>query len=217
MDLHLQEKVTKASQMVGWMLRTFRARDENTVMTLYKTLVLPHLEYCSIIWAPTATKDLVKLEQVQRRATRAISGLQKQNYWERLKKLHLFSVQRRFERYLIIYCFKCIHDIVPNPGIKFTINPRTGISCYIPLKNATDKKIVKNLKNHSFLYRAPTLYNKLPLSLKQIFNVRNPLESFKSELDKYLFRIPDQPSVNGLTRAANSNSICDQVLYISSE
>ena len=52
-SIHLQEKVTKASQMIGWILRTFRARDRFTILTLYKSLVLPHLEYCSIIWAPT--------------------------------------------------------------------------------------------------------------------------------------------------------------------
>ena len=48
-SIHLQEKVTKASQMIGWILRTFRARDRFTILTLYKSLVLPHLEYCSII------------------------------------------------------------------------------------------------------------------------------------------------------------------------
>ena len=214
-SIHLQEKVTKAFQMVGWTLRTFRARDSNTVLTLYKSLIMPHLEYCSIIWAPTTSRDMSKLEQVQRCVTKSISGLQSMTYWERLKHLRLFSIQRRFERYLILYCFKCIHDLIPNPGIQFSLNPRTGIVCKIPVKRPSDTRIVKNMKNISFLYRSPSLFNSLPTELKQKFTCQNPLEAFKSKLDNFLFAIPDQPTISGHQRAANSNSILDQIIYMS--
>ena len=38
------------------------------------------------------------------------------------------------------------------------------------------------------------------------------VDQFKGELDKWLSSIPDQPTVAGRQRAANTNSLLDQVL-----
>ena len=122
----LHEKVTKGAQMCGWIFRTFKTREKSAMLTLYKSLVLPHLEYCSVIWAPSTVADLQKLERVQRLLTRNIKDLRSYSYWERLRILQLYSLERRNERYQIIYIFKCLHDLVPNPGVSFQYSDRQG-------------------------------------------------------------------------------------------
>ena len=54
------------------------------MMTLYKTLVRPILEYCSAVWNPSAIGEIAQLEQVQRNFTRRILGCKHLDYWERL-------------------------------------------------------------------------------------------------------------------------------------
>ena len=44
-DLHIEKVVCTASQMVGQALRTFRNKGSYKMLTVFKSLVQPHLDY----------------------------------------------------------------------------------------------------------------------------------------------------------------------------
>ena len=77
------------------------------------------------------------------------------------------------------------------------------------------KPSVGKLREQSFQYNGPKLFNSLPKYLRSISKVS--VEEFKEKFDKYLQQIPDEPNVEGLTpsafamfTAAQSFSIVDQ-------
>ena len=63
------------------------------MVRLYKSLVRPHLEYCSPAWSPHYRKDKLLLEKVQHRFSRLFEDLKHLNYSERLRKLKLIIVE----------------------------------------------------------------------------------------------------------------------------
>jgi ribonuclease P/MRP protein subunit RPP40 len=68
------------------------------MLHLYKTLVRPLLEYCNQVWSPHYGKDIIKVENVQRRFTKMINGMWNLTYAQRLKECNLVSLEQRRKR-----------------------------------------------------------------------------------------------------------------------
>ena len=64
--------VTMSNRMLGYIARSIKYKSKEVTLTLYNTLVRPHIEYCMQFWGPHYMKDIEALEKVQRRATRLI-------------------------------------------------------------------------------------------------------------------------------------------------
>ena len=101
--LHCRKKVKKVRDKMRWVLRVFQSWNRSLMLTLLKSLVIPLLEYCCQLWNPWKAKDIQAIEGIQRTFTYKITEVQHLNYYERLHELKLYSLQRRRERYIIIY------------------------------------------------------------------------------------------------------------------
>ena len=151
------------------------------------------------LWAPYKICDMRRIEKIQASFTKwiKVEGGNNLDYWQRLQKFNLYSIQRRFERYRIIYVWKILHGMVVNPGVQFNENrgSRNGISCKIP------KHTIRQ-REESFLVKGPKLFNNLPKEIKE-FPIKYPnsqeqsIDAFKGELDKFLSKIPDEPNMGG--------------------
>jgi len=81
--------------ILGLINRTFKRIDEEDFKLLYNYYVRPHLEYCIQVWSPYLVKDILCLESVHRRATKVVTSIKKLSYTERLRKLDIYSLERR--------------------------------------------------------------------------------------------------------------------------
>ena len=62
---HIAIITKKANQQLGFVWRNTRQLPRSFREAAYKSLVRPHLEYCSSVWDPYTTSDNQKLEKVQ--------------------------------------------------------------------------------------------------------------------------------------------------------
>jgi len=96
----------KANRVLGMIHRTIIYKTKDVLLKLYKSLVRPHVEYCTPVWSPCYQKDKLLIERVQHRFTRMIPGFSKLPYCERLERLGLWSLEERRNRADIIEVFK---------------------------------------------------------------------------------------------------------------
>jgi len=53
----------KANRILGMIKRTISYKSRGILLQLYKSLVRPHLEYCTVAWSPYYQKDKNLLEK----------------------------------------------------------------------------------------------------------------------------------------------------------
>ena len=216
-DEHIRVITAKARRIMGLVLRSFKSRKTEVMLPLLKSLIRSQVEYACPIWSPTDTTNINLLEQVQRKFTSKFLKFRtydealgfticNTSYSQRLKELKLYSLQRRRERYTIVYMNKMKLGLAPNAGFESDV----GIDNKYIFKPRYD---LTNGRS-TFFCIGPKLFNSMPPQLRELDDANVTAEkhavTFKTNLDKHLQTLPDNPGLqtNSLLRIDhNGNEI----------
>ena len=213
----LYKAVNKTKQKAGWVLRTFSTRDIPLLRTLWKSLIQCHLDYGNILWAPYSGHGEAwkwkLLEGTLREFTRKGKGLTGLNYWSRLRAFKVSSIQRRIERYRLIYTWKSLNDLAPSLGINWVNNgtSRSGRTLEVRKVKGLSSSL-QTQRRRTIQHEGVRLLNVIPSPIQ---NFSGKAETFKYLLDNFLECVPDQPYTDSLVPEARdyndkpSNSIYD--------
>uniref|UniRef100_K7EXW6 Reverse transcriptase domain-containing protein n=1 Tax=Pelodiscus sinensis TaxID=13735 RepID=K7EXW6_PELSI len=172
--------VKKANRMLGIIRKGIENKTQNILLPLYKTMVRPHLEYCVQMWSPHLKKDILALERVQKRATKMIRDLERVPYEERLKRLGLFSLEKRRLRGDMIEVYKIMS------GVERADKEKLFISSHNRRTRGHQMKLMgsrfKTNKRKFFTQRVVNLWNSLP---EEAVKARTIIE-FKEKLDNFM-------------------------------
>ena len=170
---HINSQVNKANRDLGITFRTFTFMDKEMFLNLYnyQSLVRPHLEYAVTVCAPLYKKDMIIIENVQRRATKLFKSISHLPYSKRLKSLGLPSLEKRRERADVVEVYKIMNQIDNIDTDKFFTS-----SLYTTTRGHSMK-----LRSNSFSICVVDAWNSLPISV-----VTAPsLDSFKARLSSH--------------------------------
>ena len=84
----------KANCVLGCITKRVSSREREGIVPLCSALVRPYVKHRVQAWSPQHRKDVALLEQVQRRATKMIRGLEHLSYEEKLMELGLLTWRR---------------------------------------------------------------------------------------------------------------------------
>ena len=111
---------------------------------------------------------------------------------------------------MIIFIWKISQELVSGYNLPFTSTlNRTGrkvVPAAVPQSAAA---VVKQARAGSLAVKGAQLFNAMPASIRN--SDHGDVLMFKNHLDLYLQNIPDQPTVSGLVRGAQTNSLLHQV------
>ena len=207
---HIDKVESSCTKIVGWALRTFRTRSTNTMLVIWNSLIQSRLDYCSQLWSPSKASEIAKIEDVQRHFTRKIDGMNQLTYRQRLKKLHMYSQERRRDRYMVIFIWKIAMGLVKGYKLDF-INEgtRRGRECVVADIVRNSPVTVRRARENSLSVKGAKMFNLLPPYLRNVTSDR--VGHFKSKLDAFLKEIPDQPTSTEEGRVAETNCLLHQL------
>merc|ERR1712033_91174 len=94
------------------LMRTFSIREREPMIKFFNSYIKSKLEYCCVIWSPSAWErgqdEINMIEKIQQALQKKIEGLENLDYHQRLKECNLYSMERRRERYMIIYAWQML-------------------------------------------------------------------------------------------------------------
>ena len=176
--VHAAAAIKRANRALGMIQKAYTSRDKDTIPTLYKAMVRPHLEYGNAIWGPFYQGDKDSLESVQRRATKLIDGFQDKSYSERLRLLELPSLGYRRKRGDMIWMFKIMNGIVRIDASNLFERAKRP-SPRFHAQTVFKRHATKSARSNSFSQRCINDWNNLPN-----FVIESPnLNTFKNRLD----------------------------------
>ncbi|GAB0178024.1 triadin [Grus japonensis] len=168
----------EATRILGCIKRSVTSRSRQVILPLCSALMRPHLEYCVQLWGSQHWKVMELLEQVQRRATKMMRGLEHLSYEDELRELGLFSLEKRRLQGDLIAVFQYLKGAYKKDGERlFTraFNNRTRGNGF-KLKEGGFRL---GLRKKLFTMRLVRHWNRLPREV-----VAAPsLEVFKARLD----------------------------------
>ena len=203
---HIDNITESAKRMSAWVFRTFNTREQLPLMTLYKSLVRPLVEYSSALWSPISKADINKLEAIQKSFVRKIRGVSRE-YETALKQLNLYSLEQRRDRYRIIQIWKMLENLAPNHSstndcilrLQTDINHRRGRTIENHNLARTPSHLLK-AREQSIKFSGVQLFNNLPKSIRN--TTMTSVDTFKRLLDRHIRKqllilsSSEQPSSN---------------------
>ena len=153
------------------------------------SLVLSRLDYCNSLFAGLSEGRLLKLQAIQNSAARLVLQKGKRSNSSShflLKKLHWLPVRARVDYKMAVLCFTCLNcECMPSylSSLLVSYEPSRSLRSQDAALLTVPRYSLESFGRRSFSVFAPSLWNSLPLSLRQL----STLDSFKKHLKTYLF------------------------------
>lgn len=184
MTAHIDYISKKIAKKIGFLASISRKLTMTSRITIYKSIIAPHFEYCASIVYTCNKEEISRLQKQQNKAMRIILRCKKRTKIEEmLTAIGWMTVNQRITYLTMITIFKIKHGMLP-PQICENSSFVSDTHKY-PMRNNEDFRIIKNNKvrtNNSIFHKGMKSFNDLPACIKN----EKDIKKFKRELCKHV-------------------------------
>ena len=174
---HVTKVCNKINSSISVLTRTRKFVNQSTAFLLYNALVLPHIDYCCMVWGAKPTL-VTKIQKLQNRALRVVLKLSPLSPTNQIfGTLNTMTVSQRIRFQLGCQAFRAGIGVAPDylcqklnriqPGNRPTTRAVSQGNFVVPKPRC---ELFKN----SFSYRASEFLNSIPLAIRS-----GPYSSFR--------------------------------------
>ena len=170
----------KVAMGIGSLIHIRKYVKEETIISLYYSLIMSHLDYCSEIWGNCNKILIDKLSVLQKKAIRIIAGLGPRDHTNEkfihYKLLKLVDMVK-FKRCVYVYkSYNLLQPTLVNDRYKKVLNVHNYNTRN--LRNVFQVNANNKLKRNCISISGVSFYNKLPSTIKSCITINQ----FKKKL-----------------------------------
>ena len=176
---HISEIANKARRIIGFIYRQFYSMSSTTaLLQLYASLIRPHLEYAVQVWDPFLSKNIQKLELVQKFALKMCCKSWNSTYSEILQQSSLPTLSFRRKYLCLSYFYNLVNGHFAFPDVPATLyqNPYNTRSSHSSIY--VQPYAHSNSFFNSYFPKTISLWNSLPTNVM----ASTSISSFKRNL-----------------------------------
>ena len=184
---HVSQISIKVSRNIGILNRVKFLLSQDVLLSLYYTMIHPHLLYCNIVWGGASQTTLNKLTCLQKRAIRLITRSEFRATTSPLFKQHgILKLNDIHKLQIYMFMFKCKYNLLPESCLQLVPLNSTR-SCYAFRKEDEfiTVKFRSETRRKAISVIGPELWNSLQVPIQNISSI----SVFKSRLVESLFEL----------------------------
>lgn len=181
---HVDYICRKIAKKVGFLARISNKLTAQHRITIFKSIIAPHFEYCASLLSTCNKGELGRLQKLQNRAMRIVLRCRKRTHvQDMLDALQWLNVKQRIMYRTLVVIFKVKNNMMPKYlSDKIML---VGDGHQYPLRNVGDFRLKSNTTENSrktLVVNGFMEYNKMPKTIKEEIN----LEIFKRKVLEYV-------------------------------
>ena len=185
-EYHIRQCKSKVSKGIGILLKARKVLNSNSLLTLYNSLIYPHLIYCIEVWGTAADIHINSLFKLQKKAIRIIkSAPYRAQTLPLFTEMKLLPLHKIYDYCLLLFMFKFVKGLLPDIFNEMFIRnnnvsvQNTRQSNYLRTPSCRTAMIQKTVR-----YKGVIGWNSI---VKKLDNFCS-LHSFKRRLKHYLLQ-----------------------------
>ena len=162
---HIATICSTTRKKIGILTRMRKLIPIHAKLQIYKSAILPHLDYCSLVWHFCKASDRDKLEKINERGLRAVYCDYSSPYDELLKRSKLTTLYNRRLQRMATFMYKVKNSLLPKTILDLFSIPDHKYNLRNSDFSLRQFKTIKYGRN-SLKYFGPYLWSKLDSSLR---------------------------------------------------